>query len=503
MAKNITLTECNLASLCCTDSEVVYPLTITDQVMLENGMTLTQWINSFNPSGGDTTIVPDYTTGVRLATINSTEVYAPKVSKNTLGVVNDTGIVTIDTNYFGVNNAGKLILNFTWAANSIYGNSTVQLGKLTSMNGDIITPITMPTPSLTYTFNESLITIGFKLGASTMSSIQIPATDIQAMIDSAQSIDDLALSLTGNSLSLINDGTTLSTVTLPSNTYTAGNGISIENNVISVTSTGEVYTAGEGINITNDNEIEQTVATDSELGGIKVGYTGGNTPVQLDDSNRAFVEVNPVVGSMVSSGLSCHYFRLGTDANAVNIPDGYYVPLIVSSSSNLGKRFVMFEIIGREDEPFYYARYILNSRTGGGSGKVTLTCLNHYSYDQSCFKYDEIVAVQDDSSNPQVVTIYRKVHNKTNSMFIVNILAENTSGYSTQHYYHTKRNSSHHETGYGIGNTQELDTGGNIDIQAASDVWLSALSNDAILPDDAMRNFLVTVTAADYVPSTT
>src|SRR5574344_388389 len=467
MAKNITLTECNLASLCCADSEVIYPLTVTDQVMLENGMTLTQWINSFNPSGGDTTVVPDYSTGVRLATINSTEVYAPKVSKNALGVVNDTGVVTIDTNYFGVNNAGKLILNFTWAANSIYGNNTVQFGNLTSMNGDIKTPIAMPTPSLAYTFNESFITIGLKLGASTMSSIQIPATDIQAMIDSAQSIDDLALSLTGNSLSLINNGTTLSTVTLPSNTYTAG----------------------EGINITNNNEIEQTVATDSELGGIKVGYTGNNTPVQLDALNRAFVEVNPVVGSMVSSGLSCHYFRLGTDSNAVNIPDGYYVPLIVSSSSNLGKRFVIFEIIGREDEPFYYAKYILNSRTGGGSGNVTLTCLNQYSYDQSCFKYDEIVAVQDDSSNPQVVIIYRKVHNKPNSMFIVNILAENTSGYSTKHYYHTKRTSSRHETGYGIGNTQELDTGGNVDIKAASDVWLSALSNDAILPD--------------YVPSTT
>lgn len=500
MAKNITLTECNLASLCCTDSEVVYPLTITDQVMLENDMTLTQWINSFNPSGGDTTIVPDYTTGVRLATINSTEVYAPKVSKNTLGVINDTGIVTIDTNYFEVDDVGKLILNFTWAANSIYGNSTVQLGELTSMNGDNITPITMPTPSLTYTFNESLI-IGFKLGDSTMSSIQIPATDIQAMIDSAQSIDDLALSLTGDSLSLINDGTTLSVVTLPNNTYTAGSGIFIENNVISATTTGEVYTAGEGINITNDNEIKQTVATDSELGGIKIGYTGGNTPVQLDGSNKAFVEVNPVIGSMVSSGLSCHYFRLGTDNKAVFIPDGYYVPLIVSSSSNLGKRFVMFEIIGREDEPFYYARYILNSMTGGGSDKVTLTCLNHYSYDQSCFKYDEVVAVQDDNSNSKVVTIYRKVHQKSNSMFIVNILAENTSEYSTQHYYHTKRNSSHHETGYGIGNSEEF-TGDNVDIQAASNVWLTTL-NDAILPDDAMRNFLITGNANDYVPDTT
>lgn len=489
MAKNITLTECNLASLCCADSEVIYPLTVTDQVMLENGMTLTQWINSLNPSGGDTTVVSDYSTGVRLATINSAEVYAPKVSKNTLGVINDTGVVTINTNYFGVDNAGKLILDFTWAANSIYGNSTVQLGNLTSMNGDIITPITMPTPSLAYTFNESFITIGLKLGTSPMSSIQIPATDIQAMIISAQSLDDLALSLTGNSLSLINNGTTLSTVTLPSNIYTAGDGISIENNVISATSTGEVYTAGEGINITNNNEIEQTVATDSELGGIKVGYTGNNTPVQLDALNRAFVEVNPVVGSMISSGLSCHYFRLGTDSNAVNIPDGYYVPLIVSSSSNLGKRFVMFEIIGREDEPFYYAKYILNSRTGGGSGNVTLTCLNQYSYDQSCFKYDEIVAVQDDSSNPQVVTIYRKVHNKPNSMFIVNILAENTSEYSAQHYYHTKRTSSRHETGYGIGNEQALDTDGNIDIQAAGNVWLSVINSDAILPD--------------YVPSTT
>ena len=91
-------------------------------------------------------------------------------------------------------------------------------------------------------------------------------------------------------------GSTISLKTATTSTpggIIVGNGLSINNGVLSATGgSGSSYTAGAGIDITS-NAISVKTATSSAIGGIKLGYTqsGKTYPVQVNGSGQAYVSV--------------------------------------------------------------------------------------------------------------------------------------------------------------------------------------------------------------------
>lgn len=214
------------------------------------------------------------------------------------------------------------------------------------------------------------------------------------------------------------------------------------------------YIAGEGINVTGTT-ISQTAATSASLGGIKLGYTkeGNKKPVQLDSNNKAYVdtEQNPVVGHMITNGLSAKMFIL--DSNY----DNKWIPIVRSVSTNLQKCSVMFEIYFREDSGTGYAKYYLNHREDLCND---LLCTSYWvntrtvsDTPQTIFGFDDIKvakhtkAIEGDITQV-ILTVYVKVRRvqTTYSMFLVNVLAENTSDYSTQTYFTTYGDASTDDT---------------------------------------------------------
>ena len=202
------------------------------------------------------------------------------------------------------------------------------------------------------------------------------------------------------------------------------------------------YTAGDGIDITS-NVISQTVATDNTIGGIKTGYTKNDNkkPVQLDANNKAYVDTEQhlTIGGMITNGLSAHFYRVGTGSNAGSFTQNTWIPIIMSTSNNIGKCSIEFEIFGREDGKTSYGKYYMNHMS-----TITnkLLCLSFWSEDTNHFDYDDIRAAKYAIDNNNVtIVVYKKVKDVSDSMFIVNILAENTPYYSTQHYFYTGSSS--------------------------------------------------------------
>lgn len=186
-----------------------------------------------------------------------------------------------------------------------------------------------------------------------------------------------------------------------------------------------------------------SAATANDLGLIKIGYTrdGNKKPVQLDANNKAYVdtEQHPTVGGMVTGGLSAHFFRVGTGSSAGSFTADKWIPIIISHSTNIGKCSVSFEIFGREDGKTSYGKYYANHMTNKTN---SLLCTSFYSEDTNHFDYSDVrCAKYAASDNDVTIIIYKKVRNVTDSMFIVNILAENSESYSIQHYFYTGASS--------------------------------------------------------------
>lgn len=222
--------------------------------------------------------------------------------------------------------------------------------------------------------------------------------------------------------------------------YTAGNNIQINGTTISATDT--TYTGGEGISISSD-VVSQIAATNNTLGGIKLGYTKNDNkkPVQLDANNKAYVDTEQhlTIGGMITNGLSAHFYRVGTGSSAGSFTQNTWIPIIISTSSNIGKCSVEFEILGREDGKTSYGKYYVNHMTNTTN---KLLCLSFYSEDTDHFDYNDIRAAKYAIDNNNVtIVVYKKVRDVSDSMFIVNILAENTTYYSTQHYFYTGSSS--------------------------------------------------------------
>lgn len=223
-------------------------------------------------------------------------------------------------------------------------------------------------------------------------------------------------------------------------TYTAGNNIQINGTTISATDT--TYTGGEGVSISSD-VVSQIAATNNTLGGIKLGYTKNDNkkPVQLDANNKAYVDTEQhlTIGGMITNGLSAHFYRVGTGSSAGSFTQNTWIPIIMSTSNNIGKCSVEFEILGREDGKTSYGKYYVNHMTNTTN---KLLCLSFYSEDTDHFDYNDIRAAKYAIDNNNVtIVVYKKVRDVSDSMFIVNILAENTTYYSTQHYFYTGSSS--------------------------------------------------------------
>lgn len=493
---NISLTKCNIIeNNCCKDNEILYPLTVTDQVILDNGKTLTEWIEqlNLNPS-----ISVESYYEYPIAKVGNTEIGIPVWDG-----VNQIGIVLPHSDYFGLE-GGQMKPKRTY---SPAFDSSITIGTVQGDNGASLYDVKMPSFNLDTLVDGSTVTLQLKAGNTIFSSNSFSVTsttpileydngrlriydapgnyDQTVYIPTSEYIAGDNISINSNIISATytagdNIEITNGVISATSNVYTAGDNITIDDlgeisavyptyiagdNITiddyTISASYPVYTAGNGINIDDNGVISTTgsaytlpVATSTVLGGIKLGYNGQHLPVELDEDSRAYVEAHVTLAGLITSGLSAHYFGVNHfTSGLIHVTDGQYIPLIQSIGINLGKIQIIFEVIGREDSGTYYAKYLLSDRTGGVNPK--LICLDYWS-DNSAFTYEDIVLVNRGGSPDQypngtfTLEVYKRYNYRASNpidFFIVNVVAENASNYSTQHYYYA-RNSSIAEPGY-------------------------------------------------------
>lgn len=491
---NISLTKCNIIeNNCCENNEILYPLTNTDQVILNSGQTLTEWIEqlNLNPS-----ISVESYYEYPIAKVGNTEIGIPVWNG-----VDQIGIVLPHSDYFGLEGGYmKPKRNYSPAF-----DSSITIGTVQGDNGASLYDVKMPSFNLDTLVDGSTVTLQLKAGNTIFSSNSFSVTsttpileydkgnlriydapgnyDQTVYIPTSEYIAGDNISINSNVISATytagdNIEITNGVISSTNNVYTAGDNITIDNfgNISAVypeyiagdnitiedyviSASYPVYTAGNGINIDDNGVISTTgsaytlpVATSTVLGGIKLGHNGQYTPVELDEEDRAYVEIHPTIAGLITSGLSVHYFGVNHfNSGLVSVTNGQYIPLIQSIGINLGKIQIIFEVIGREDSGTYYAKYLLSDRTGGVDPK--LICLEYWS-NSAAFTYKDVVLVNRGGSPDQYPngTFTLEVYKRYNSaasidFFIVNVVAENASNYSTQHYYYAK-NSSIAEPGY-------------------------------------------------------
>jgi len=182
MAKNLTLTECNLANTCYQeDCEIIYPKTIADQVIVNTSInqTLTDWINALNIPA-ETTVIPDYNAGLRVSTINNTQVKVPYLSSLSSG---GEGLPLFDDNYFKLDSNNKVQFDLGWALADYVNNQSLEIGSITNLNGDLLTKVSIAHPALSFD-NISLTSkmlIRLWLGSYKASEISIPYSVLQSI----------------------------------------------------------------------------------------------------------------------------------------------------------------------------------------------------------------------------------------------------------------------------------------------------------------------------------
>ena len=432
--KDIQLNGYNLCNVECMDkNQVLHPETCVSQVLAEhNGnTTLSDWL-SYNesdptqPLGG----FSDYNGLIPWLEdnypINAETITLPTASTETLGAIkvgqylsiNNAGVLSVDKESLDIPEIPDIDIATTSDAGIVKTGSNTSIPV--ALNGNDYQ--TVATGKI----------FPLKLDSNNRAGIFIP-NDYHKV--SWSEIDDANDYVKNNTLTINYGGQTYE--------FTSNGSTDTNIDISSIS-----YGAGEGINI-NNGSIKQTVATNSSLGGIKVGYTknGDKKPVQIvtdstsDDYLKAFVdtEPHPTVGGMITSGLSAHFFRVGTGSSGGSYTADKWIPLIISHSENIGKCGVNFEIFGREDGKTSYGKYYLNHMTGKTN---KLVCLSFYTEDATIFDYGDIRAAKYAiSDNNVTIVVYKKVRNVTDSMFIVNILAENSSAYSIQHYFYTGASS--------------------------------------------------------------
>jgi len=274
--------------------------------------------------------------------------------------------------------------------------------------------------------------------------------DIKTIGD-GNAVTDGEISEDGTTINLIKNGTFL---TQHQQLKTLGTGL--ESSV-----TGDSTIKGNGT-------ISLKTASDNEIGGIRTGFTpvDGKRPVEIvnlqsdpnNENGKAYVEINPVASSLVSSGLKCFGFAQNHSSGITNITSGSYIPILDAIGINRGKISIQFEIFGREDSGHYYGKYLLCTKTGGDNPE--LICLEYYSNSgtPNRFEYNDLVMINRGGTTSSTtgstfeLSVYKR-HKDGNStaadFFTVQIIEENISSYTTFHYYYSL-SSSDGDTTYKI-----------------------------------------------------
>lgn len=422
---------CN--SECVERNNIIHPETNVNQIVINENVSLSDWFGG-NAEG----TFEDYNNMLDWLQANYT---ASGHSFYTLPNATDTtlGGVIVDTTYLTIQN-GILGLNInnlhipTLDSASFTSTGTLMLGNNTRLpntfsNSTIEDDTVNLYPLRVDSNNRAGIAIPSSMFAQTQADWN--TTDVNS-VSYIKNKPVLANVATSGSYNDLKDTPSFSTV---------GTGVlTINQNNVSVGTFNANATSDTTIDIT---DTIYDVATSDTLGLIKIGYTKDQNkkPVQLDDNNKAYVdtEQHPTVGGMITNGLSAHFFRVGTGSAAGGYSaDNKWIPILISHSNNIGKCSVSFEIYGREDGKTSYGKYYVNHMT---SRTFSLLCLSYYSEDTNYFDYDDIRCAKYTVDNNVTIIIYKKVRNVSDSMFIVNILAENSASYSTQHYFYTSSSS--------------------------------------------------------------
>lgn len=466
--KDIQLNGSNLCNVECMDKNAtLHPETCADQVFTTHtgNITLTEWLSNNetdpeHPYDGFAKYNSLHSWLEKNYPINAETITLPIATTSTLGAikvgqylsVDNTGILSVDKESLNIPEIPDI--NIATISNA----GIVKLGSSAS--------ISVALDGSDYQTTSVGTIFPLKLDSNSRAGIFIPNAYRKV---SWSEIDDASDYVKNNTLTINYGGQAYE--------FTSNGSTDTNIDISSVS-----YTAGEGIDIDNGS-IKQSAATNSSLGGIKVGYTknGDKKPVQIvtdstsGDYLKAFVdtEPHPTVGGMITNGLSAHFFRVGTGSSGGSYTADKWIPLIISHSENIGKCGVNFEIFGREDGKTSYGKYYLNHMTG--KTDKWLVCLSFYTEDSTIFDYGDIRAARHViSDNNVTIVIYKKVRNVTDSMFIVNILAENSSDYSVQHYFYN-RASSIADTNYQLTNSdRRIGT-----YNSSSQMMTACLENDS------------------------
>lgn len=452
----------NFCGLDCIDNNnPIHPETCTENIKIthNSNVSLDAWLEE-NAKGG----FGDYTSMKEWLADNfstSSDYILPIASTNTLGGIK------FNNQYFNIDNTGVLSLNsleMKFVLDESFSDS-INIGVLQNLFGN---PIDFPIPKILTILDISRDKlsaksyIGNKLQETSVVTLDTLSSYIANNSYMKKSLNNRWELRRNNNTIILADtvAQTSSQITLPYTNYTAGSNININNGVISATDTTYEVFAGTNAGLVPTSTAEDTdkylrsdgtwevptnttynVATSNTLGLIKIGYTKeeNKKPVQLDENNQAFVdtEQRPIVSGMITNGLSAHSFRVGTSSQSGSFTADTWIPILITSSNNIGKCSVSFEIYGREDGKTSYAKYYLNHMS---NTTYKLLCLSFYTEDTTFFDYNDIKYTKVITTNTNII-VYKRVANQSHNMFIVNVLAENNVIYSTQHYFYTEATS--------------------------------------------------------------
>lgn len=398
MSKKITLTDCSFIQKCCDNAETVYPLTITDQVVLPNGTTLQQWIENIDLHPQSIEVVPYFFKGIKLATVDGHDIYAPTIHKGEYGEFITQGIPKINTNFFDLDTEGSLIPKLVYApAYNVYGSNFIGIGALKGIDGTSLCGIEAPLPTLSFDIDDETFSscwINLNLGDIRVSRIQITSEDIARMAGIGEE-DNYYLSYDSASKMI--------------ELYNSYHSSAIYLDTVE-------YLPGEGINIDSNNEVSIKPANFSNLGGFKLGHSETKTekPVLLDAENRAYVLVKlDELRNWEVTNIESIWCRDRSSENEGYIP--YYNVLnrslgynyIVANKANFNKVDNLFD-----GNTIYNPVYNLSWDFTDSTGQYVALI---YASD-TCAKGDAYINIHDDVTNTDTLFYLGFILNPTNSV---------------------------------------------------------------------------------------
>lgn len=272
---NFILTKSNLVNACeHEDSEVLYPLTKSEQVIVGDNTSLAAWIEGLDiPS--ETTIPFHYNTGIKTATINNVDLYTPYL--RTIDSVKFDGIAKFDWNYFKLgtqehNDEVQFDLLFV----SDYENNTLNVGSIKNIGNDTLTNITIPKTFLNISYDDINERIQFDLNTGSFEDHAYISKDLMASMSASKTY---TLSNGDDNTIVLSDGDTETTATYQ--TYTASHGLTLEDEDIQHTNN---ITAGTLVaSVTEDHKLNiPSISYDSN------GHISSVNDNKIDISNINF-----------------------------------------------------------------------------------------------------------------------------------------------------------------------------------------------------------------------